>query len=544
MMPRCRSCDRYPLEGLLALGAFAAGVAACLVAGPTTVPFLEDNQHYFFMAERAASGVAPHVSNFDPKNMLAVLVSGASIAVGRLAGVSDVVAARVPSILAFALSAFLLAALTLRLTGSRAAAAAAGLALPTFRYLVLSATMGVRPKVFLILFMVAALYAAARRRWAAAGLGGGLAFLCWQPGAVVVVAVLLAMHMAREPLGRLATCAGLAAAPVVAYEAYFLLQGALGPQLTQSYLFPALYMHGELPAPDDAYRMLSWLWTTGYGWNVLPLAALAGLAVLGHRLVTNEVGTRDIIRQRPGWTVFVLTMLAAGAFTYYDHQGPPDLFFVLPFVTVLSGVAVEAVVDGLSELLNGIPSIAVATLLVVPFLVGTAHTVRSVRSSTPYDLNAQRRLAREVVDSGSKHSVYAVGRTTHLLALEHRGNWLSYSQFFRGVAGFLRDRGVGSPFVPCRRGRLPTIVLYRPGHRPPGWPGWLDRNYRRHPLPQFTNQGIEVWGLDGASSCSVTLPGQRLSPAGRVHRRPHSASHQDGWRTLSPPASQGVISPK
>lgn len=514
MMPRCRSRDRYPLEVLLALGAFAVGAAACLLAGPTTVPFLEDNQHYFFMAERAASGVAPHVSNFDPKNMLAVLVSGAAIALGRIAGMSDVVAARVPSILAFALSASLLAGLTLRLTGSRSAAAAAGLALPTFRYLVLSATMGFRPKVFLILFMVAALYAAARRRWAAAGLGGGLAFLCWQPGGVVVAAVVLTMHMARAPVRRTVACAGLAAAPVLVYEGYFLLEGALGPQLTQSYLFPALYMHGELPAPDDAYRMLSWLWTTGYGWNALPLAALAGVAVLGHRLVANEEGPGEIIRQRPGWTVLVLTMLAAGAFTYYDHQGPPDLFFVLPFVAVLSGVAVEAVIDGLSEFLDSLSSVAVAILLVVPFLLGSAHTVRSVRSSTPYDLDAQRRLAREIMDSGSPSSVYAVGRATHLLALEHRDNWLPYSQFFRGVAEFLRDRGVGKPFVPCSLGRLPTVVLYRPGHRPPGWPGWLEKNYRRQPLPRFRVQDVEVWRLDEDSNCSATLPDPGPSPPG------------------------------
>lgn len=537
-MPRCRSRDRFPLEALFALGAFAAGVAACLVAGPTTVPFLEDNQHYFFMAERAASGVAPHVSNFDPKNMLAVLVSAASIALGRVAGVSDVLAARIPSILAFGLCASLVTALTLRLTGSRAAAAAAGLSLPTFRYLVLLATIGVRPKVFLILVMTAALYTATRGRWTVAGLCGGLAFLCWQPGAVVVAAVLLAMYMAREPLGRLATCAAIAAAPVVAYEAYFLFQGALGPQLTQSYLFPALYMQGELPAPDDAYQMLSWLWLTGYGWNILPLAALGGLGVLGHRFVTNEVGVAEIIRHRPGWTAFLLTMLAAGAFTYYDHQGPPDLFFVLPFVAVLSGVAVEAVVDGLSELLNGIPSMAVAILLVVPFLLGAAHTVRSVGSDVPYDLDAQRDLAQEAAGGGpSPSSVYAVGRATHLLALEHRGNWLPYSQFFRGVAGFLGDRGVESPFVPCRRGRLPAIVLYRPGHRPPGWPGWLETNYRRRSLPQFTDQGIEVWRLDGASNCSSTLPGPRPSRAGSVHRRPHATSHQEGSRHLRPAAS-------
>ncbi|MFN2377191.1 MAG: hypothetical protein ABR538_11685, partial [Candidatus Binatia bacterium] len=72
-------------------------------------PLRADNQLYFFMAERAASGVPPHVSHVDSKNQLGVLVTAAAIAGGRAVGADDVVASRVVSIAAAAAAVALVA---------------------------------------------------------------------------------------------------------------------------------------------------------------------------------------------------------------------------------------------------------------------------------------------------------------------------------------------------------------------------------------------------------------------------------------------------
>lgn len=570
-----------PVERLLLSGTFAISLLACLLVGPDSAPLLEDNQHYYFMAERAASGVPPHVSNFDPKHMLAPLLSAVGILFGRAAGISDVIAARLPSILVFCLSSSLLALLTYRLTDRWIAAVLAGVAFPTFGYLLKLAVIGARPKVFLVFFMLLALYAVTRGRWKTACASGGLAFLSWQPGVLIPTVVLLTMKVSGLSWRRLAAGTVAALAPVLLYEAYFVLAGGVGAQLTQSYLFPALYMQGEMSPPSEAYRMLSWLWTTGYGWNILPLVAVGGGTVVAHRLVTSYASISEWISREPGWTVFMGTMMLAGAITYYDHQGPPDLFFVLPFVAVLSGIAVDWAAKYAGRIVPRVPSASLGVLAIVSFLVGAVTTGNAVRSSFGHDIDSQRRLAQTVEEWRQEgHTVYAVGRTTHILALERRSNWTPYSQFFRGVGAFLEDRGMVAPFVPCRQGRLPRIVLFAGRHHPPGWPLWLQSRYERRTPPEFAEREIQVWraaeearctrtwsrtvyrqGPDKDQSLSGYSPPLRQSPSDRAdpsvsfrplptasvggscQRRPHSRSQRAGSKPFNPPPSYGVISP-
>ena len=83
---------------LFGLLAFLLGVVACLTRDPADLPLTLDNQQYFFIAERAASGVPPHVSLFDSKHQAGMLLSAAAIRVGRGLGLGDVHAARVASI--------------------------------------------------------------------------------------------------------------------------------------------------------------------------------------------------------------------------------------------------------------------------------------------------------------------------------------------------------------------------------------------------------------------------------------------------------------
>ena len=62
--------------------------------GVIDLPLLKDNQHYFYMSERVASGVSPHKSHFDPKHALSMLLTGAAIFAGRALGIADLTSAR------------------------------------------------------------------------------------------------------------------------------------------------------------------------------------------------------------------------------------------------------------------------------------------------------------------------------------------------------------------------------------------------------------------------------------------------------------------
>ena len=111
-------------------------------------PIRTDNQHYFYMAERVASGVSPYASHFDGKHALSMLLTGAAIALGRPFGIPDMASARILSLLCLAISAWLAWLVTYRLTRSWRAAMLALLSLFAFSGYVSMAAMGSRPRSF------------------------------------------------------------------------------------------------------------------------------------------------------------------------------------------------------------------------------------------------------------------------------------------------------------------------------------------------------------------------------------------------------------
>src|SRR5205085_4969515 len=58
---------------------FLFTVTACWKLNPLRAPILQDDQVYYFISERAASGIAPHLSEFDPKNALSMMVTAVFI---------------------------------------------------------------------------------------------------------------------------------------------------------------------------------------------------------------------------------------------------------------------------------------------------------------------------------------------------------------------------------------------------------------------------------------------------------------------------------
>lgn len=472
---------------------FACFVVAS-VAGAQDMALLADNQHYFFIAERAASGVPPHVSHFDPKNALGMLITAVAIGAGRLAGVDELLASRIVSVIAGGLAVALIGPLTRRLTASNIAAWVASVAMFSLWRFVLMAAMGSQPKVFLVFFVVASLFLTSLRRWALAGLAAGAAFLCWQPAAALVVVGALALALGGAGKRPVVSFLAAATALILVYEGYFLYHGALREQLSQAFVFPAQFMESAPTRLRPVLRRGAWALNVSRGLSfssVVPLTFLAWLVLLWTgRLRRSHDGARGFAG-RPDRIYFVLGAHAALANCLISYQGFPDRFFLDPFMAVAAGWVVArclARVEAGPSALTAHRAVAGVSILTLCVLAALGNwNFRYIGG-----LHQQRKLGEAVgrlLDGG--FTVYAVG-CTHLLAFNHADNFTPYGFFFRGVGESLQVRTSGRGYRPLRDGRMPDVILISRGTYIREQP-WFDAEYSRAKRDDFGNQSVQVW---------------------------------------------------
>lgn len=473
---------------------FFAFFVVASIAGTHDMALLSDNQHYFFIAERAASGVPPHASQFDPKNALGILMTAGALKIGRVFGVDDVIASRVVSVAAGALAIALMWPLARRLTGSTTAAWIASVSMLSLNRFVLMAAMGSQPKVFLVLFVVGSLLLVSARRWFLAGLAAGAAFLCWQPAAALVAAGALALFLGGAGR-RAAACFLVAAATMVAaYEAYFLYYGVLAEQLAQAFLFPMQFMERPPTTLRPVLRRARWILGILDGltpWSLVPLLFLAWLALFWSGWWRRSSRVAREMAVRPEHLYFAFGAHAALANCLVSYQGFPDRFLLDPFMAIAAGWLVARPLDHIE-----VSSISIKPgKLVAGFSVlGLSALALAGHWNYRYlhGLSEQRRLGAalgKLLDAG--FSVYAVG-CTHLLAFNHVDNFTPYGFFFRGVPESLQVSTGGRGYVPLRDGKLPDVILVSRGTYLNQQP-WFESEYARAKRADFGNQSVQVW---------------------------------------------------
>ncbi len=466
----------------------------CTRFGVRVLPLLGDNQHYFFIAERFAAGIPPHVSHFDPKAALSMMLTGWAIQIGRFFAIDDLLAARIASILALAVCTSGVWLLAVRLTSSRVAATTSVLLFLGSDLLLRTAAMGARPKIFLIASVVALLIAVCGRGYFVAGLLWGVAFLCWQPGALAGLATVeMGMRAPRPWRATFWILSGFVLI-VLFYEAYFAWSGALGDQIEQVFLFPSVYMSHEHTVPRIAplVRHGRWLFRIGAGMSLRSLtgwASLAALATAAAMVCRRPRGTLLRLWAVPGRTGFLVAAAAVYGFALYDYQGPPDSIPTLPFAAIAAGGWLSWVALAIGRAFNKRCCYIPAGLLMTLLAVAAVWTLdwRPPRVGLP----SQKRSALEVgrlLDRGL--SVYASG-CTHLLAFNHVNNFLPYGFFLRGMREYLRGRFGVEVFVPERAG-IPDVILWS-RKRPGPLSDWLLANYRVVHVPEFARGKITVW---------------------------------------------------
>lgn len=492
---------------LLVFFAFAAGLYATWLHEPLSKPLTFDNQVYYYMAERVATGVPPHVSMVEHKHQLPVIVSGWSMYVGRLVGLHDLTAMRVPSVIAAGVITACVAWLGAELAGFWAGVLAT-LALLALPGLFSQAAMGVRPQLFMAAFMMLALAEFGQRRRFTAGFAAVGAFLCWQPAALIGVALALSALPDRDRVRAIAGLVAGALAAFLLYESYYVVHGALGEQLRQSFL-----MAGELSgyAYNKFDESLAFFLRFGIGWRhdtslALSVSFLVALGAAPFAILFMRGRALGLARERPAWPATLASSYLATALTFLTHQGYPDMFFVEPLIAVVAGVLLA----GAGALLARVTRFKVAHLAVVAaaatWLIVLQGHRRNVFWTGGIHLAAQLELAKQVDFLADDYgTVWAVG-CPHLLALSNRENFLPYGLLIdpKVRAYMMRDAPPGK-YLPLRDGKLPGAILTARGGLRAVIP-WMLREYRRIMNKSFESHGIQVWVR------RLPRPGERRLP--------------------------------
>ncbi len=472
---------------------FTAGAVLCAAHGLAELPFTFDNQTYFYLAERVASGVAPHVSLVDHKFALSSILSGAAISLGRLLELGDVASLRAVSVAAAAASVTLVAATALTLTRSWVVMLLAGLIMLGFNDFYLQGAMGARPKVFVVLFTAAALHATVRERHLQAGLLAGAATLCWQPAFLVPLALVLASLLRRDGGVVLWRLVAGGAVALVCYEAYFLWHGALAEQLSQSFVMASDSTTGFRRVRNTIPFLI------GEGvrrQGVVRIFPVLFLVVSAAGLVWAMARPRRTfarLRERPGCFAIVICSYLVTAYTVYDHQAYPDRFILYPFFGLCGAVTLHYLLQRSKH--PGVRVIAAsAAIAVAAYVVVDSVHVTKDRAVT---LDDQIALAARVEEMRVEHGpVWAVS-CVHLLALERRANHTPYGVLFDGrVRRYIQRRLGQKPYLPLKDGEMPQVVLIARSGEFRAIP-WLPMAYRQVDSKLFARHGIRVWLYEG-----------------------------------------------
>lgn len=335
--------------------AFAVGLcAAHFYSFPLfESPIVTDIRYYVYYAWQVTEGAVIHRDLFALKTQLASFAGALLYALGEGLGFTPLFVIRAGYLLIGAAGGVLAFQIFRRLGRGRSAAGLLGaIAYCAFGLMGALPAIGNVPKLLMCVLASATGLLVQGRHWFWAGVAGALAFMDWQPGALVGVAALLSALLFGRPLvgAVLRVVAGVVTG-LAPFALYYAVQGALAPTLQQilidSFLRGADTRAGGASSAFEQIQACVWEACPGYAW--LFYASFVGMPVvlvwLWSRRSTEE------------WRLLVpLSVYHFGlvAFSLVDFQWYGDLmallhssvFFLAAFWVALYG----AVSDGVARL--------------------------------------------------------------------------------------------------------------------------------------------------------------------------------------------------
>lgn len=155
-----------------------------------------DTTYHIYAAQQILEGHAIYRDVAIIKAPLADFFTAAALVVGRAVGISDIMSARLMSLLTALATVSVTYWAGRVLFRSRAVGFIAGLLMAGWDFYGLRAVTGPEPKAFLILFALPTFIFIAQKKWWLAGICAALTALSWQPGLMVSALALAAAFLA------------------------------------------------------------------------------------------------------------------------------------------------------------------------------------------------------------------------------------------------------------------------------------------------------------------------------------------------------------
>ena len=466
-------------DAAIAAAIWLAAVAFYLTFDPFNRFVGLDAATWDWMSISLLDGRIPYRDVFLHKTPGAALIGGAGAALAYVLGATPLAGAHA-SCIAFGAAGPALLYLLCRTRMGVIASLAAAVFMLSFDQWVVASVEGVRPKVFTTTLGLASLLASSHRRWLAAGVAGGAATLCWQPGLVFLVGSLWALRTEErdQRTHALAWIAvGAAVAPTLLLG-WLAMVGALRDFYAQSILFNFHYIRLHARSPEGMLRRLLKLAGT---WNRAELFLLAP-ALLGAVLQRSRV---------PGGLMVAGAAYLALAFVSF--QAWPDMIlFSAPTAALLA--------TGLTGL---VPASARWQALVLALAVALAARPSSGRLEPPITFDEQSRFMHSLAaELGEEDTVLVISLPEFMIHTGRRSVW-KWPYMWFGVDRFaaeLTPGGFDAMLAELSR-RPPGLILIARRWQGPlreQFDAWAAARYRRTRVREHphTVRPINVYRLD------------------------------------------------
>jgi len=486
----------------IAIWTFAAGLVVALMYRPFTTLEGGDASIYDYISQTILRGGLPYRDVVEIKAPGAMYISALAILLGRVVGISDIIAVRLLNVLligVLSLTTFMVAWIYLRNRLAAAIAVTIPLMMGSFTIMM---NGGTQPKLPLMIFGLCSLYLTARGRPFWAGFFSMLSCLCWQPGLLFtgVVFLMFTRYLTRwRDLAWLRVLAG-AAIPLAVTILYFYSRGALRDlwSWTVAFNYSVFAPNGLKPLSRSLHHF--WRVTARvYEWDsIIVWMSVAGWIWYAYQRVRTKLGGRWF-----GPAVYrdaiVIPPLIYLAFCTINFQAGPDLIPFLPFIGIFAGWffirAARFLLSGRIEKAGHSLTAQRATCLFVVVILGMITVYRGMT----YRIQGLTLNAESVEAQNISHllapgdSVYAHG-SVELLVLLDIPNANPYVAFDSGADEYIaasKPNGFESVIEEMEAKAPGIAVITRLGnvHHADDLMRWVNQHYQRQ--PQF--QHIPVW---------------------------------------------------
>jgi len=500
-------------------------------------PIVTDIRYYLYHAWQVTEGAVLHRDLFGVKTQLASFTGALLYALAEGFGVTPLFAIRAGYLLIAAAGGVLAFEIFRRLGRGRSTAGLLGaIAYCAFGLMGALPATGNVPKLLMCVLASAMGLLVQGRHWFWAGVAGALAFMDWQPGALVGLAALLSALLFGRPVvgAALRVVAGVLAG-LAPFALYYALQGALAPTLQQILIAPFLRgaesRAGGAPGAFEQIQACVGEACPGYEW-------LFYLSFVGIPVVLVWLWSR---RRGEEWRLLVpLSIYHFGlvGFSLVDFQWYGDLMALLHssvFFLAASWVALHgAVSDGLERLTRargptarrgaglavGLGFLVAAVAIARPAFLRPELLLRPPGSGTrPTATLADQRAVAEQVRHVVGNRRFAVLDSAELLFLLRHANPLPIPFFDRAVWRHYRGAPQEPPALTAlnllRDAEADVIVFPNALPKPPS----LLRRYRPRILYSAgRTYSVVLWLPRVATTgAGVNLP--RVSPDAKAAPR-------------------------